>query len=40
MCHEYNIKRQDTSALMKSKNQSGVIVPILVTKTQNDPNEN
>lgn len=40
MCHEYNIKRQDTSHLFKSKNQSGVLVPILVTKTQNDPNEN
>jgi hypothetical protein len=26
--------------LMKSKNQSGVLVPILVTKTQSDPNEN
>ena len=25
---------------MKSKNQNGVLVPILVTKTQNDPNEN
>ena len=24
----------------KSKNQSGVLVPIVVTKTQNDPNEN
>ena len=40
MCHEYNIKRQDMSHGAKSKNQSGVLVPIVVTKTQNDPNEN
>ena len=40
MCHEYNIKRQDMNQNSKSKNQSGVLVPIVVTKTQNDPNEN
>jgi hypothetical protein len=40
MCHEYNIKRQDMNHGSKSKNQSGVLVPIVVTKTQNDPNEN
>ena len=33
MCHEYNVKRTDSSNLFKSKNQSGLMVPLIVTKT-------
>lgn len=40
MCHEYNLKRGDGANLFKSKNQNGLMVPLVVTKTQNDPNEN
>jgi len=30
----------DGKNLFKSKNQNGVLVPLIITKTQNDPNEN
>ena len=40
MVNEYNIKRTDAPGMFKSKNQSGLMVPLMVTKTQNDPNEN
>ena len=40
MVHEYNVGRTDTTNLFKSKNQHGLMIPLVVTKTQNDPNEN
>jgi hypothetical protein len=40
MVHEYNVKRADSANWFKSKNQSGLMIPLIVTKTQNDPNEN
>jgi len=40
MIHQYNVKRSLTANQYKSKNQNSLMVPLIVTKTQNDPNEN
>ena len=40
MCFEYNVQRADVINQFKSKNMKGPMVPLMVTKTQNDPNEN
>ena len=41
MIQEYNLKRADTGNIHKSKNQSGLIVPMMITKLPGgDPNEN
>ena len=40
MILDYNTKRADLVSHFKSKHQSGPMVPLVVTKTQNDPNEN
>ncbi len=40
MVHEYNIKRADIVGNHQSKNKNEPMIPLFVTKTQNDPNEN
>ena len=40
MVHDYNVRRADVNNQFKSKNQNGPMIPLMVTKTQNDPNEN
>lgn len=40
MVHDYNVKRADIVNRYQSKNKPGPMIPLFVTKTQSDPNEN
>ena len=40
MVHEYNVRRADVLNVHQSKNKNEPMIPLFVTKTQNDPNEN
>jgi hypothetical protein len=40
MVFEYNVQRADVINQFKSKNFKDPMIPLIVTKTQNDPNEN